>query len=82
MTTADKVSLPKYWEMLCQFDWFYDFSDDLNTWERGKRDHEKIEAIANQSPEHKKLFEDFKKHMSSGPAYGTERLPRPERPEE
>jgi hypothetical protein len=78
--SKDKVSLTEYWDMLNSHDWYYDFSDDHSVWKAGVANRDKLNTIARQSDDHKKLRDDFSKHYFSGEPWGTERAPKPPRP--
>lgn len=75
------TSLQSYYDALEQFDWFYHFSDDHRVWKKGEAASKKIKYLANQSPEHADLYRRFHKHHFSGEPWGTEKEPKPERPE-
>lgn len=85
------TSLSDYYNMLSGLDWTYEMSDDHQVWKRGSAAMGKVEDIARQSEEHKKLFDAYKAHAWSGwkskpdgtPDYDAGReVPKPERPKE
>lgn len=76
MTSAE------YWDKLNAHDWYYDFSDDHRVWERGTKQEDDLRALANSVEDGKELYEAFHKYMFSGKSWGTERFPKPERPNE
>lgn len=74
------MELGEYYDELEKHDWFYDYSDDHSVWRRGQAARNKLSSIASQSPEHKALWDGFNKHVFSGPNWGTEKAPKPEKP--
>lgn len=77
------MKLADYWDALTQHDWFYEMSDDHRVWAKGRSNQARMERISKESPEHKKLYDGFEKHVFSGQqVYGTEKAPMPERPKE
>lgn len=74
------ISLADYWSALDRHNWFYQM-DDGSRFREGAAAHRELEAIASQSPEHKKMFMDFHEHFFSGPSFGTVKMAKPERPE-
>lgn len=59
------TSLSDYYSQLEQFDWFYAMSDDNSVWRRGSAKNAELLETAKESPEHKKLYDDYKAHMWS-----------------
>ena len=74
------MTLLEFYKLLETTDWFYSFSDDHSYWQKGRAQHQRNIKIAETSPEHKKLYEDYSKHMFSGDPWKTEKQPKPERP--
>lgn len=65
--TAEKaapVSLKEYDKRLERHDWYYNQSDDIRMYRRGKAQMEELEKAAKTSPKHKKLFDAY--HESCG----------------
>ncbi len=79
---SEKISLLEFYKKLESHDWFYSYSDDHSAWRCGDAAESKLQLLAKQSPEHQALFNGFKKHMFSGPSWGTEKAPKPEQPGE
>ncbi len=77
---TDHIGLAAYWDMLNQFDWHYEMSDDGGVWRAGARENEHLNAIARQSPEHAALMRGFRQHHYNGKPWGTEQPPKPQRP--
>lgn len=75
------VTLQEYWDQINRHDWSYMMSDDGNVYRRGSAEEARLASIAKQSPEHQALWDAFKKHWWSGSHMGTEKAPKPERPE-
>lgn len=76
------IPLPEFWDELEKHDWFFEMSDCHYTYNKGKESYYKLQILAAESEEHMKLFSDFSKHMFTGKPWGTEKQPKPERPEE
>lgn len=74
------MELNEYWDKLNCHDWYYQFSDDHRIWRNGETVNKQLAAIANQSPEHMALWDGFSKWAFSGPAWDTEKAPKPEKP--
>lgn len=74
------MELQEYYEELGKHDWFYQYSDDHSVWRHGESARARLASIANQSPEHRALWDGFNKHMFSGDAWGTEKAPKPGKP--
>lgn len=62
---TEKVKLSVYWDMLNQHDWYYQYSDDPGVWRRGQAAQERIRMFADQSPQHRELYDGF---VSNTPA--------------
>lgn len=74
------MDLNEYYDELCHHDWFYSYSDDHRVWKRGHSREAFLRAIAQESEEHKRLWEQFNNYAFSGPGFGTEKAPKPVRP--
>lgn len=74
------MTLSEFFNLLENHDWFFEMSDDGRVYRRGESQRARIEQVAAESPAHKALFEAFRAHMFSGPAWGTAKQPKPERP--
>lgn len=74
------MTLQEFYDELDRHDWFYHFSDDHSTWCAGEADSSRLAQIAKESPEHKKLMDDFGAHYFSGESFGKPKAPKPERP--
>ena len=72
-TPDTSVSLADYWQMLDRHDWFYDYIDDYRLWSRANAEHNRLQDIADQSPEHAALFDAMEAH-------GWQRGPLPPQP--
>lgn len=67
------MKLLDYYARLATHDWWYLMSDDGRAYRAGHRDKEELRAIANESPEHEELFQEWNNHI-----FGDE--PKPEIP--
>ena len=76
------MKLSQFWDELNRHDWYYDFSDDFSVWKRGSDRDKELRVMANESPAHQELMDKFSKHYFSGKPWGTDKAPKPERPQE
>lgn len=60
------TELKDFYRMLGYHDWYYEYSDDHRVWTKGRDAKDTLERIAKESPEHKKLYEEFAKYIFSG----------------
>lgn len=67
-------SLSIFYTELGQHDWFYMMSDDPKVYSRGSDRQSYLERMAKTSPEHQKLFDEWKAYAV------THTGPRPEKP--
>lgn len=74
------MNIQKYYDALKNHDWHYAMSDDHRVFKAGEEARADLRKLAELSPEHKKLYDDWKAHVFSGRPWGTEKKPRPERP--
>ena len=78
-------TLQEYYDMLEKHDWYYEFSDDSFVYFKGKSNRDELLRISQKEPLFPKafrLFQSYQIHMFSGPPWGTEKAPKPERPSE
>jgi len=75
---SNKVPLKDFHNMLSQHDWYHSYDDNIKTRNAGEEKESHLKQIAEQSPEHKQLFENYHRHMFSGPSFGTQKHPKPE----
>lgn len=78
----NNVSLTEFYNMLEVFDWYWEMSDDGRTYSKGKKLQGDLLKIAEQSPKHQKLFEEFEQYYWSGTPWGTTQAPKPKKPQE
>lgn len=85
------ISLSDYYTILEGVDWYYEMSDDASVWRRGESRMGEVQAMYKDLPEHKKLYDEYRKHIWSewkkkpngDPDYDAGRvIPKPERPKE
>ena len=74
------MSLQQYWDELEKHDWYYPYSDDNRTFNRGSLNEKRLKREAFKNTDMIEMYEAFGKYHFSGPAYNTERAPKPERP--
>lgn len=60
MSSVDMRDIKKYEEALKNHDWFYEMSEDPNTYEDGKFMYSKLRKASEYTKEHKELFERYK----------------------
>lgn len=68
------TTLFEFWNMLDKHDWTHAYSDDHRVYRAGSDMAAKLRRIAEESPKHKKLMEDFADHI-----WG-ENKPKPRKP--
>lgn len=81
MFTVPELSLRAFWQSCRDHDWNYDASDDQRVWREGGAAASRLSVQATISHEHRRIYLDWKRHIFSGPSYGTEKYPAPEEPE-
>lgn len=65
---TETKSLLEYYQMLREADWYYEYTDDHGRWKQGHEYYKKIVSIADESPDHRKLLDQWMDHIySSGP---------------
>lgn len=75
-------NLGELYDRLCNFDWYYSWSDDPRVYLAGdKREKELVLAASRFGPEGQKLFAAMKMHHFTGESWGNEKQPKPKRPE-
>lgn len=70
----------EFYDRCEKFDWFYAMSDDGRVYNAGKREHQELLALTETDPALAAIYGFWYAYMFSGPAFETERGPRPERP--
>ncbi len=81
MHTVPDISLQAFWQNCRDHDWHYANSDDQRVWREGGSAASILSIQATISHEHRRLYIDWRRHHSSGPAYGTPQHPAPEEPQ-
>jgi hypothetical protein len=74
-------SLGEVWDTLNTFDWFYEMSDDHSVWKRGHAAKARLDSLAAMVDGGAELVSAYTKHIYSGKPWGTEKAPKPARPE-
>lgn len=63
MTATEIPSLNKFWKILNNHDWTYNYSDDHSVWRRGTAEYSAIKEIVEAGgDEYKKLFEAYSEY--------------------
>lgn len=85
------MKLSEYYDMLEAFDWYFEWSDDINVRRQGRLAADVLIAAATQSSEHEALFKAYWEHKlgpsgatptnATGPGL-TPKVPKPKRPVE
>lgn len=73
-------TLTDLYDQLEKHDWFYEMSDDHSVWTRGESAKAKLIKLANSLDGGRELMQAFTDHYYSGPPWGTEKKPKPQRP--
>jgi hypothetical protein len=76
------MTLTEFYAELERHDWYYHFSDDHSVWCAGEAESAKMRSIAEQSPAHKELYDQFCAHRFSGESFGKPKAPAPVKPPE
>jgi hypothetical protein len=50
------VTLAEFHDALARHDWWYEMSDDNSKWERGDKEHRRLDRLKNSSPAHRSLY--------------------------
>lgn len=74
------MKLCEYYKELEKHDWFYRMTDDHRVWQIGKKASARIVRLSKGSPEHETMHLAYRKHVFSGPNWGTEKAPKPTKP--
>lgn len=80
MHVVPETTLHAFWEACRDHDWHYENSEDQRVWREGAAEASRLATQATISREHKRIYLGWKRHHSTGSAYGTDRLPAPAEP--
>lgn len=72
-----KAEITEFYERLEKFDWTYHFSDDHFVWRAGVEAEKELVTEIRKYPLFAEMAEEYKGYIFSGPAYNTERPPKP-----
>lgn len=79
---APTIPTPQeFYDLCATHDWTHMMSDSSSVHRRGRDQQQRLERLAAVDPQLKPILEAWRAHVFSGPAYRTERAPKPERPE-
>ena len=78
---SHRPTIQECWDQLRRHDWYYSYSDDHRSYTEGADAEARLRETSKLSPEHEKLWTDFREHHFSGPHFGSEKVPLPSRPE-
>jgi len=75
------MTIAELYKALEAHDWFHAMSDSREVYERGQNEWRRLQyaSVALCVPE---LFNEYSRHVFSGPAFGTPKHPKPEMPKE
>lgn len=76
-----KEELQEYYRQLEAHDWYFEQSDDIHVWRRGKAKRNELYIASTKSPEAGTLWKEWNVYMFSGKPWGTEKAPKPVFPE-
>lgn len=77
----EKMTLKQFYQILENFDWFYEFADDLRAEKAGAERFKEVGLIAfHNGPAYVDLMKAYRSYVWSGPAWGTVKKPKPELP--
>lgn len=74
------MSPEEFYDKCASHDWYHAYSDDHNVWRRGEAAEHELRKIAATDERLQSIFDQWRDHMFTGEAYGSERAPKPERP--
>jgi hypothetical protein len=74
------MKLAQFYGLLLTHDWFFHISEDAGARMEGRESLSRIRTASSTSETHRKLFDEYEQHMNSGPAFDTDRLPKPQLP--
>lgn len=75
-----EISLGDFWAACRDLDWHSDVSDDQRVWREGGAQASRLSVQATISMSHRRMYIDWRRHVFSGPAYGTPKHPAPADP--
>lgn len=55
-----------FFNELRSHDWTYEYSDDHSVWRRGSAKQSQLKQVAEESPDHKRMFEAWNNHIWKG----------------
>ena len=78
----DLPTLQEFYDMVARQDWYYEMSYDHRVWRAGENYSNRLKSIANLGGEqYQRILTEFSQHYYSGQSFGTEKQPKPQRPE-
>lgn len=73
--------LQAFYDKLERHDWFYHYSDDSRAYGAGQDSERKLKKeAAEKGVDFEILFKEYHSYVFSGPMYGDDKKPKPERP--
>ena len=74
------MTLQELYGRLERHDWWYEYSDSGHHYRRGSASAAGLKKAAQESPAHAELYSSYHEHVFSGPAWNTEKKPKPAMP--
>lgn len=78
---GDNMNKQQFYDLCAKHDWYHQMSDDAGVCQRGERERHRLTSNAMSNPDFKAIYEAWCEHMYSGEGWGTEKKPKPIRPE-
>jgi hypothetical protein len=75
------MTLQEFHDACASHDWYYEMSDDHRVWQRGQGERMALLHGSGESTQHDEIYKRWRLHAFSGPNWGTEKAPKPERPQ-
>lgn len=75
------MTLAELYRELERHDWFHEMSDDPRIYHAGQENWRRLEREAMSIEGGPELRQAYIKHVFSGPAFGSPKAPKPEKPE-
>ena len=74
-----KPSLSQFWEILCSYDWYFQYVDDFSVWKRGAESEKVVKEMARQSDQHQAVYDAHLAYNFGGSSFGTNRPDEPQK---
>lgn len=71
------MTAQEFLKKLENHDWFYEMADSYEEWADGYANQKALVELTKRQPELKPLYDQYYEHVFSGPAWDTEKQPKP-----